>query len=131
MTLNRSASPLWKQLFDAVDQRLSPTLNDFAKRDEVVSLTSLALRSRAEIDIAIERLSRRALHFLNLPAGSDVNRLLEHIARVEREVRDLRHQLTDRENAEYLAALARTHAQRTDADKPTTGTTASTSERAH
>ncbi len=34
-----------------------------------------------------------------MPAGSDVNRLLEHITRLEREVRDLRNDLADRENA--------------------------------
>jgi hypothetical protein len=110
MTVNRSASPLWKQLFDSLDQRFSPTINDLAKREEVVALTSLALRSRKEVDRLAEQASRRALHFLNLPAGSDVNRLLEHIARVEREVRELRHQLADRENAEYLAELERRRA---------------------
>ena len=41
--------------------------------------------------------------------GFDMNRLLVHIARLEREVRDLRNQLADRENAEYLASLAARH----------------------
>jgi uncharacterized membrane protein YccC len=96
---------VWKQLFDAADRRFGSTVNELARRDEVVALAALGLRSRTEIERAMERMSRRALHFLNLPAGSDVNRLLQQIARVEREVRGLRHQLADRENAEYLAAL--------------------------
>jgi hypothetical protein len=100
-----ATSPVWKQLFDAVDQRVSPTINEFAKREEVASLAALGLRGRSEVHRAIERVSRRALHLLNLPAGSDVNRLLEHIARVEQEVRGLRQLLADRENADYLAAL--------------------------
>jgi hypothetical protein len=43
---------------------------------------------------------------MNMPAGSDVNRLLTHIARLEREVRELRKQFTDVDNATYLAAMA-------------------------
>jgi hypothetical protein len=35
------------------------------------------------------------LHALNLPAGSDINRLLTQIAYVEREVRDLRKVIAD------------------------------------
>ena len=109
--MTSAPSPKWKQLFDVVDQRLSPTLNEFAQRDEVAALAALALRGRAEITSAFERMSRRNLHALNLPAGSDVTRLLEHIARVEREVSSLRHLLADRENADYLAGLEATRAK--------------------
>ena len=106
-----SSSPLWKQLFDAVDERLSPTINEMARSEDAATLAALGRRGRSEIDRRMEQASRRALHLFNLPAGSDVNRLLEHIARLEREVRDLRNLLTDRENAEYLASLAARHAQ--------------------
>ena len=104
-----SSSPLWKQLFDAVDERLSPTINEMARSEDAATLAALGRRGRSEIDRRMEQASRRALHLFNLPAGSDVNRLLEHIARLEREVRDLRNLLTDRENAEYLASLAARH----------------------
>ena len=91
-----SSSPLWKQLFDAVDARLSPTINEMARSDDAATLAALGRRGRSELDRRMEQASRRTLHLLNLPAGSDVNRLLEHIARLEREVRDLRNLLTDR-----------------------------------
>ena len=115
-----SQSPLWKQLFAAVDQRLSPTLNDRARSEDAAALAALGRRGRSEVDRRMEQASRRALHLLNLPAGSDVNRLLEHIARLEREVRDLRNLLTDRENADYLASLAERH----EAAKPSAKATA-------
>ncbi len=122
-----SSSPLWKQLFDAVDQRLSPTINEMARSEDAAALAALGRRGRSELDRRMEQASRRALHLLNLPAGSDVNRLLEHIARLEREVRDLRNLLTDRENAEYLASLAARHeAARPAAKRPSTRTKAST-----
>lgn len=104
-----SSSPLWKQLFDAVDERLSPTINELARSEDAATLAALSRRGRSEIDRRMEQASRRALHLFNLPAGSDVNRLLEHIGRLEGEVRDLRNLLTDRENAEYLATLAARH----------------------
>jgi hypothetical protein len=104
-----SSSPVWKQLFDAVDERLSPTINEMARSEDAATLAALGRRGRGEFDRRMEQASRRVLHLLNLPAGSDVNRLLEHIARLEREVRDLRNLLTDRENAEYLASLAERH----------------------
>lgn len=104
-----SSSPLWKQLFDAVDERLSPTVDELARSDDAAALAALGRRGRSEVDRRMEQASRRVLHLLNLPAGSDVNRLLEHIARLEREVRDLRNLLTDRENADYLASLTARH----------------------
>jgi hypothetical protein len=112
-----SSTPLWKQLFDAVDERLSPTINDLARSEDAATLAALGRRGRSELDRRMEQASRRTLHLLNLPAGSDVNRLLEHIARLEREVRDLRNLLTDRENAEYLASLAARHQAREPAQK--------------
>ncbi len=104
------SSPLWKRLFDAVDERLSPSVNGMARSDAAATLAALGRRGRSEMDRRMEQASRRTLHLLNLPAGSDVNRLLEHVARLEREVRDLRNLVADRENAEYLASLAARHA---------------------
>ena len=121
-----SQSPLWKQLFDAVDQRLSPTINDLARSEDAAALAALGRRGRSEVDRRMEQASRRALHLLNLPAGSDVNRLLEHIARLEREVRDLRNLLTDRENADYLASLAERHEAAKPAAKRRTTTRTAT-----
>jgi len=104
-----SPAPLWKQVFDAVDQRLSPTINEVVQSEDVAALVALGQRGTSELLRRLEHASRRTLHLLNLPAGSDVNRLLEHIARLEREVSDLRALLADRENSDYLASLAVRH----------------------
>lgn len=108
----RPGSPLWKQVFDTVEGRVGPVLDELMTRDDVVTALVLAQRTRGEIDRRLERTSRRVLHLLNLPAGSDVNRLLAHIARLEREIGDLRNQLADRENAEFLAELEERHRSR-------------------
>jgi hypothetical protein len=60
-------------------------------RTEGFAVTVGLLRT-AQRDIArrSERASRHLLHLFNLPAGSDVTRVLAHIASLEREVRELR-----------------------------------------
>lgn len=104
-----NTSPLWKQLFDRAERVVGPALDGLVRTDEFAAFTALGQRGFIEIDRRLENTSRRLWHRLNLPAGSDINRLLEHIARLERHVSDLEHQLTDRENAEYLASLTARH----------------------
>lgn len=101
-----SSTSLWKQWFDAVDRRVGPAVNELAKSENAVTLVALVRRGRKELGGRGEHVSRRAWHLLNMPAASDVNRLLAHIAGLEREVRDLHNDQADRENTEYLASLA-------------------------
>jgi hypothetical protein len=78
---------------DAVEGVLTPVAGNVVRHDTFA--LSLAVVSRAGRGVATraERLSRQGLHLLNLPAGSDINRLLRSIASLEREVRDLRKQV--------------------------------------
>ena len=67
----------------------------------------LAARAQKEASERTERMSRQMLHTFNLPAGSDVNRLLTQIAKLEREVRELRKQLDDQKRGTYGPARKR------------------------
>jgi hypothetical protein len=89
--------PSWKQVFDAADRTLGGRVNEFARGENFAILAGLVTRSRSELAERSERASRQALHLLNLPAGSDVKRLLAQIGLLEREVRDLRKQLDDQQ----------------------------------
>ena len=97
--------PAWKQIFDAVDKRIGPRINEFARSEEFSSMAAANKRGQVALSRRLEQVSRRVLHVMNLPAGSDVNRLLTHIAQLEREVRNLRKEITDGNDAEFLAAL--------------------------
>jgi hypothetical protein len=74
---------------DGVDGVLSPVAENVVHHDLFGLTLAVFTRTRREVTAATERLSRQALHALNLPAGSDINRLLRSIASVEREVREL------------------------------------------
>ena len=101
------------------NERVGPTINEFAKSENAVTGRRSVDGRRREIERRNgTQASRRALHLWNLPAGSDGNRLLEHIARLERRA-DLRNVLADRENAEYLASLA-ARGSATPAKRPST-----------
>lgn len=46
-----------------------------------------AVRKRAESDLA--ELARRGLHLVNLPAGTDISKVSQQVAGLEREIRQL------------------------------------------
>jgi hypothetical protein len=91
--------PTWKQVFDVAERTIGTRINEFAKSENAAILMGLATRASREMSTRTERLSRQVLHLANLPAGSDVNRLLTQIGKLEREVRELRNQLDDVEIA--------------------------------
>ena len=84
------SDPLWKQAFDRLDRTLGERINEVARSEETATVVALVRRGQREFQRRAEQASRRSLHLFNLPAGSDVNRLLTQIAHLEREVRDLR-----------------------------------------
>ena len=83
----------WKRLFDSMDRTVGSRINEFARSEDFATMAALGRRGQTKVGQFTERLSRRVLHSFNLPAGSDVNRLLGQIALLEREVRDLRKEL--------------------------------------
>jgi hypothetical protein len=119
--------PSWKQVYDTVEKSIGPRIDEFARSEEFAALAALNKRSQTEFARRLEQVSRRTLHVLNLPAGSDVNRLLTHIAQLEREVRDLRKQVTDRSDSEFLESLATRRAAMATAPTTVTKTKAGSS----
>jgi hypothetical protein len=78
-----------------VEQAIAPGLESTMRSEGFADVATVAMRVRADVARSAERAMRRALHFWNLPAGSDVKRLSEQVASVERRVRDLAKRLDD------------------------------------
>jgi len=83
------SQPGWRRLVDGIEQRLADPLESLVRHDAVGVTLAVATRGVVAVRRVTERNSRRVLHTLNIPAASDINRLLAHIAVVEREVRML------------------------------------------
>src|SRR4051794_29639031 len=71
--------PLWRQGFDAIERAVGPPLAAFAKSEPFAVTVGLALRAQREAQARTERTTRRLLHLANLPAGSDVTRILNEL----------------------------------------------------
>ena len=89
--------PLWKKLYDRIEKEVAPRLEAMVRTDQFADFTAVVTRLRNEMNRRVERASRQNLHAWNLPAGSDVKRLSEQVASLERRVRDLQQQLRDRD----------------------------------
>lgn len=87
--------PLWRRAFDAVEQRVGPPLEQAVQTEQFADVTATLARLQVQLQRRTERVMRRGWHFWNLPAGSDVKRMSEQLASLERRVRDLSKQLED------------------------------------
>jgi polyhydroxyalkanoate synthesis regulator phasin len=81
--------PLWRQAFDAVDRRIAGPVEGAARSDVFGDVLALTVRAERRLRRELERRTRRALHFANLPTASDVRRLSEQVAELRRELREL------------------------------------------
>ena len=84
-----SGKPMLNRGVKRVDTLVGPTLDSIVRSEAMGLGLAVALRLRRDVGHRIERSSRHVLHALNLPTGSDVKRLLTHIAAVERDLREL------------------------------------------
>jgi hypothetical protein len=92
--------PLWRQVFDAVDRRIAPPIEAGTRSDVFGDAFTVAFRLRRRVQREVERRSRRALHLVNLPTATDVRRLSEQVAALQRQVRELSRELERTEEEE-------------------------------
>lgn len=78
---------------------LTPRLRTAIDSEEFTLALALLKVGRRELSRIAEGPSRRLLHLLNLPAGSDITRVMRQIASLEREVREMKKVLEARDAA--------------------------------
>jgi hypothetical protein len=84
-----SGPPRWQRGVGRAVDLVGPRLEALSRRDEFAIAVGLLRTAQGALGRRYERESRRALHLLNLPAGSDVRALRNQIASLERQVREL------------------------------------------
>ena len=93
------SSPLWLnavlRLERAVGSRVEAAVHSDTYFDVVAELN----RGTRRLTGAAESVSKRGLHLLNLPAGTDVRRLREQLARMDRRLLQIAKELEQLERA--------------------------------
>jgi hypothetical protein len=102
--------PLWRKAFDRLERPVGDALAAGARSDAFTDTLAVALRLRRRLQREVERRTRRSLHLVNLPAATDVRRLSEQIAALQRQVRQLERELDSRDGGR---PAARTTTKRT------------------
>ena len=90
--------PLWRQAFDAVERRVTPRAEEFVRTEAFAVGAALTRRAVTLARDTARGATTRAWHLLNLPAGTDVNRLRAQVGALDREVRRLTLQLEARQS---------------------------------
>jgi hypothetical protein len=86
---------MWRRAFDAVEQNLTPQIEQWVRTDQFADMAAVMQRLQTQAQKRSERALRQTWHFWNLPAGSDVKRLNDRISSLERRIRELQRQLEE------------------------------------
>ena len=88
--------PVWRKGYDTVEGAVGPRLTALVRSDGFAIAVGLVSRTGQVVRSRSERATRRFLHFWNLPARSDVRRVLNEIGTLQHQVRELTEQLDAR-----------------------------------
>jgi hypothetical protein len=81
--------PLWLKVVYRLERAIGEPIEAAVHSDTYFDAVAEAMRLRARIVETVEGVSRRCLHLVNLPAGTDVRRVREQLGRMERRLEAL------------------------------------------
>jgi hypothetical protein len=84
-----SAKPLWVRAVHRLERAIGEPVEAAVRTEAYFDLMSTATRTTGAVKRGVAGTSTRALHLLNLPAGTDVKRMREQLARMERRINQL------------------------------------------
>jgi hypothetical protein len=84
-----SKGPLWLQAVHRLERAIGEPVETVVRSDLYFDTVATVSRVRRKAIGAVEGVSRRGLHLFNLPAGTDIRRMREQLARMERRLNQL------------------------------------------
>jgi hypothetical protein len=87
--------PLWLRAVIRLERTIGEPIESAVRSDTYFDLVSTTTRVRRKVTGTAEGVSRRALHLLNLPAGSDIRTMRQQLARMERRLNQLSHDVAE------------------------------------
>jgi hypothetical protein len=95
-----AGQPLWLRAVYKVERAVGIRVEAAVRSDTYFDLVAESQRRQRQARALAEGLSRRCLHLLNLPAGSDVRRLREQLGRMDRRLHSIQKELAELEAVE-------------------------------
>jgi hypothetical protein len=92
-----SAKPLWLRAVYRLERAVGEPVEAAVRTETYFDLITKATRTTKTVKRKVTGVSTRGLHILNLPAGSDVRRMREQLARMERRINQLSEQVEERD----------------------------------
>lgn len=81
--------PVWRRLFDAWEKEFGPRLEEYVQSDEFAErIAGIQQMTRRQAEIA-EEATRQFLRFWNLPTASDLDKVNQQLAEIDRRLRAL------------------------------------------
>jgi transcription elongation GreA/GreB family factor len=92
-----SAKPLWLRAVHRVERAVGEPVEAAVRTDTYFEVMTTVTRTTKTAKRTVAGVSTRALHLLNLPAGTDVRRMREQLARMERRINQLSERIEERD----------------------------------
>jgi hypothetical protein len=100
-----SQGPLWLRVVHRVERAVGEPVELAVRSDTYFDVVSIVTRTTGKAKSTAESLSRRGLHLLNLPAGSDVKRVREQLLRMERRLNQLTENVEELDDGRQRAGV--------------------------
>jgi hypothetical protein len=100
---------LWRRAFDAIERPLAAASESWVQSKTFMDLAAVTIRVQRRLTADGQRMTEQWLHAWGMPARGDLFRLINQVASLERQVRDLEHELqqrNDRSPANQLGPAA-------------------------
>ena len=78
------SAPLWLKLVLRLERAVGGPVEAAVRSDTYFDAIAEVHRGTRRLTGAVEGVSKRGLHLLNLPAGTDIRRMREQLARMDR-----------------------------------------------
>jgi hypothetical protein len=87
--------PLWLRAVLRLERAIGEPIESAVRSETYFDLVSTTTRVRRRVVGTAEGVSRRCLHLVNLPAGSDIRTMRQQLARMERQLNLLSHEVSE------------------------------------
>jgi len=88
-------NPLWLRVVLRLERAIGEPIESAVRSDTYFDVVSKTTRVRRTVVGTAEGVSRRCLHLLNLPAGSDIRSMRQQLARMERRLNRLSDEVSE------------------------------------